>query len=140
MSPERKLDPGLAQWAIQALARWTLTVAIGLGIMILVGGRARWASPAYADAIRYPGAPYSWGAIVGLAGVVGIACSLRGRPRGVAACLFVVSAWCLFFCISLISGAFRSPIAGTTGIAVYAGTSVTAGVLAVIHWQSTRRP
>jgi hypothetical protein len=135
----RKLDPGLAQWAIQALARWIFTVGVGLGVLILVGGRARWSSPAYQDALRYPGAPTSWGWAVGLVGLVGISCSLRGQLRGVAVCLYLTSAWCGFFVISLVTTAIRIPIAGTTGIGVYTGVSVVAGVLAAVHWRSADR-
>jgi hypothetical protein len=132
----RKIDPVLSQWAIQALARWTLTVGIGLGVLILIGGRARWSSPAYQDALRYPGAPASWGWAIGLVGLAGVYCSLTGRLRCVAICLFLAAVWCAFFCISLVSTAIRIPFAGTTGIGIYAGTCVTAGVLAAVHWRS----
>lgn len=136
MSPERKLDAWSAQWAVQALARWMLTVATALGVLIVVGGRVRWSSPAYADALRVPGAPESWGIALLILGVAGICCSLSGWLRCVATCLFLNAAWYAFFTFSLFTVAQRTPTSGTTGIGIYIGACVTSGVLAVVHWRS----
>lgn len=136
MSPERKLDVQIAQWAIQALARWLLTVGIGLGALILIGGDPRFTGAAYATALRYPYAPESWGIVIGLVGVVGIVASLLGRLKLTAAMLYLFAAWCLFFAHSFIQTATENPAAGTTGVPVYIGLAVSSILLGVVHWKS----
>jgi len=136
MSPERKLDQWTAQWSVQALARWTLTIALVLGVLIIVGGAERWQSPSYAAALRFPLAPQSWGVVLGCAGLIGLISSLFGRLRATAICLAVVTIWCLFFGFSLLSAALTYRAAGTTGVPIYAFAAVVSGLLAVVHWKS----
>lgn len=136
MSPERKLDVSIAQWAIQALARWMLTVGVLLGAFIIVGGDLRFTGAAYETALRYPYAPQSWGVAAGLIGVVGIAASLFGRLKVTAVALLLLAAWCLFFAHSFYQTATESSVSGTTGIPVYVGVAVTSAVLGVVHWKS----
>lgn len=133
---ERQLDQAMAQWAIQALARWALTVAVGLGALIVVGGADRWRGPTYAGALQFPAAPESWGYTLAAVGLVGIGCSLLGRLRGVAAALVAVSVWSSFFALSFVATAWRDPNAGTTGVGIYGFTAVVAALLAVVHWKS----
>lgn len=134
--PERELDQWAAQWAVQAMARWTLTVAIGLGVLIVLGGDARFSEPSYAAALRYPYAPESWGVILLLIGTAGLVTSLWGWLRPTAVALFLVAAWCLFFGFSFASTAADNPHAGTTGAPIYGFALVTSILLAVVHWKS----
>lgn len=138
MSPERKLDRAVAQWAVQALARWNLTVAVMLGLLILIGGDPRFSSASYATALRYPYAPESWGVVVGVLGLIGIAASLCGQLKATAVTLYGLAAWCLFFAHSFFETAHENSDAGTTGIPIYLGVAVTSCVLGVVHWKSAR--
>lgn len=136
MSPERKLDVMIAQWAIQALARLMLTIGFALGLLIVIGGDLRFTGAAYETALRYPYAPESWGIIVGTLGAVGIIASLLGRLKITAAALYLLAAWCLFFAHSFYRTATINPVSGTTGIPVYIGVAVASAVLGVVHWKS----
>lgn len=138
MSPERKLRAREAQWTVQAFARGALTIALILGVLIVIGGRARWSSPSYETALDYPYAPASWGYIVGLIGIVGLGASLAGRLKIVAVTLYVLAVWTFFFAISFIQTAAKNDNAATTGIPVYLGFAVGSCLLGVIHWRSSR--
>lgn len=137
--PERQLDTWTAQWAIQALARWTLTVAIILGLLIVIGGEPRFSAPSYAAALRYPYAPESWGVALSIAGVFGLVSSLVGRLRWTAIGLLLVAVWCLFFGLSFADTAASNPNAGTTGVPIYGFALVVSVLLAVVHWKSAKR-
>lgn len=136
MSPERKLDIDIARWAIQALARWMLTVAVVLGSLIVIGGKERFTGVSYEAALRYPYAPESWGIVLLVVGVVGLIASVSGKLRMVGATLYAEAVWCLFFAYSFAETATKNPVAGTTGPAIYAGASVVLAVLGVVHWKS----
>jgi len=125
-----------AHWISRALARWWLSVAVVLGLVIIVGGAIRWTGPAYADALTYPYAPASWGITLCTIGMVGLAGSLFRRLRVVAISLGVLAVWCLFFALSFYTVARTNPTAGTTGIPIYLGVAVNALVLAVGHWRN----
>lgn len=138
MSPERNLRPHEAQWVVQTMARIFLTIGVWLGIQIVAGGRIRWSSPAFREALTYPQAPESWGYVIGIISIVGLIASLAGRYRPVSAALLVVAVWSLFFCWSFALTATQVPTAGTTGIPTYFGYALGSIVLAVAHWRSSR--
>lgn len=137
--PQDKLNPKLTQWVVQALARLALTFSILLGVLIVIGGRIRWSGPSFTEALTYPGAPSSWGWVAVAIGATGLLGSITGRIRVVAAGLFFLAVWCLFFAYSFTQTAITIPEAATTGPAVYFYATVNCAVLAVAHWQSAQR-
>jgi hypothetical protein len=131
--PERKLEPGVAQWTVQALSRLTLTFGVIVGCLILLGGPERFSSAALSSALAYPGAPDSWGWVALLAGLAGIVCIALARPWGVWWSLMVLSTWSFFFAASFAEAAMDNEATPLTGIAVYAYVAVTSLVLGVAH-------
>lgn len=130
---ESKLSPTFAPWVIQALGRLALTCAVILGVVIVLGGRERFAGPSFAGALSYPGAPASWGYVLGALGLVGIVSSLLGGLRVTRWTLYGMSVWALFFAYSFIQTAARDDQAGTTGIVIYIYVAVNAIVLGAAH-------
>ena len=128
-----KLNPFVARWVIQALGRLNLTFAIAIGLAIILGGRLRFSGPAYATALAYPGAPTSWGVIIGLTGLVGLMASITARVDIVRWSLYVVAVWSSFFAYSFIDSAVHSPVAGITGPFMYTQLAIQSIVLAVAH-------
>lgn len=138
MSPERKLNVREAQWAVQAMARGLMTIGLWLGIAIVVGGAQRWTSPSYEAALAYPYAPASWGWVIGLAALVGLLASLKGRLTMVSNALFVMAVWALFFAWSFIDTAISNPFAATTGIPIYLGLAVACLLIGSVHRRSAK--
>lgn len=133
--PDRLRAYDDARWALKALSRLWLTVAVVLGVLIIVGGRDRWSSSSFQSALTYPYAPASWGVALLLIGVGGIIGSLFRRTRVTSAALFGMSVWSVFFAMSFISTAATNPLAATTGIPMYLGAAVTSSVIAVAAWR-----
>ena len=138
MSPERKLNVREAQWAVQAMARGLMTIGLWLGVAIVVGGANRWTSASYEAALAYPYAPASWGWVIGLASLVGLVASLRGRLKLVSSALFVMAVWALFFAWSFIETAIGNPYAATTGIPIYLGLAVACLLIGLVHRRSAQ--
>lgn len=136
--PERKLNVGIAQWVVQALARLALTFGVIVGILILVGGEQRFGSRSYAAALTYPGAPDSWGWFALTAGALGLLASLIGKVRWVWWALLLLAIWSLFFAISFMQTAYLDPHASTTGIAVYAYVAISSLIIGVAHRDSVK--
>lgn len=135
---ERRLRAREAQWVVLAMARGLLTIGTILGVLIIIGGRARWASPSYEVALTYPYAPASWGYAIGVMSVLGLLGSLTGRLRLVSIALFVFAVWSIFFGISFIQTAATNPNAATTGIPVYLGMAVGSLLVGIAHWRSSQ--
>jgi hypothetical protein len=131
--PERKLDPGISQWTVQALSRIVLTFGLIVGALILVGGEKRFSSEALSAALAYPGAPESWGWVALLSGITGLVCSALARHWGVWWSLMVLSVWSFFFAVSFAEAALENEQTPLTGVAVYAYVAVTSLVLGVAH-------
>lgn len=131
--PQRLIDPNAARWVVQALGRLACTMALLIGAAIIWGGDIRFSGPSYASALTYPGAPESWGIVIGLAGLVGLLGSLLSRLWLTRWSLYTITAWCLFFTITLIQAAAHLPNAGLTGPFVYLYFAVSAAVLGAAH-------
>jgi len=130
---ESKLPVHFAPWVIQALGRLALTAAVILGLIIIIGGRARFSGPSFASALAYPGAPASWGIVLGVLGIAGLSASLLGGLRITRWALYGMATWALFFAYSFVQTAARDTGAGTTGIVIYVYVAVNAIVLGVAH-------
>ena len=133
---ELNLSPDIARWVVQALARWWGTVAIAVGMLIILGGEERWSSPSFAAALLVPGAPASWGLVVATFGALTLVGSFTPRLKVTAAGLFGVAVWCLFFAGAMLKTALDNPGAASTGAAVYTGVAVTTLVLCAAYWRS----
>jgi hypothetical protein len=134
--PERRLQPHLAQWIVQSLTRLLATYAILQGFAIVLGGTERWQSPALATALSFPGAPASWGLILGVLGAVTLAATFRPYLRVVAWCVFGISVWCMFFAGSLFWALLKLPNTATTGVGTYTFMALAAALLAVAYKRS----
>ena len=64
-----------ASLVVRAIATW----AIFQGLMLIIGGEARWTSPVYDVADLMPGAPLTWGIIVLVGGIIILCGSLTDR-------------------------------------------------------------
>jgi hypothetical protein len=114
------MQPAVALAFARLTALALLVFGTAYGAITIVGGAARWSSPAYEVALQVPGAPESWGAVLlgsALMGAVGFAA--RALPVimiGFAGC----AAWagCFAFCIALVAA--RNPGVGWGGVAIWA--------------------
>jgi hypothetical protein len=134
--PERAEDIAIYLWVVRALARLALTFGVIVGTLILVGGEERFGGRSFADALMYPGAPWSWGIVALSAGVVGMLGSLVRWRHLVWWGLMVLATWSTFFAISFFTSAVDDPSAATTGIAVYGYVAISSIVLALAHRRS----
>jgi hypothetical protein len=133
---ENSIDHRIAQWTVQAVARATATFAILQGANIVVGGRLRWSSEAYATALLLPGAPASGGVVLLLAGLATLVGSLLGRQAPVAAGLFSTGAWSGFFALAFLRAQTSSPTASSTAFWSYALIGLVSLILAMAYWRS----
>lgn len=126
-------DIGTAQWTVRALGRLALTFAVLVGMLILAGGEDRFGTQSYANALLYPGAPWSWGIVAFATGLIGLFASSMGWFRVVWWCLMLLATWSLFFAISFAQSAVNDPQASTTGIAVYGYVAISSLILGLTH-------
>jgi hypothetical protein len=114
------MQPAVALAFTRLTSLAALSLAAAYGLITMLGGAARWSSPAYEVALQVPGAPESWGAVLlgsALMGAVGFA--TRALPVvmiGFAGC----AAWagCFAFCIAIVAA--RNPGVGWGGVAIWA--------------------
>lgn len=118
---------------MQALGRLAASMAIVMGLVIVVGGEGRWIGPSYKAALAVPGAPESWGMALGAVGLLTLAGSLLGSLGATRLGLYGIAVWALFFAISVAKAAYYDPHAGTTGIIAYFYIAIQLVVLAVAH-------
>jgi hypothetical protein len=133
MASTQRLDPELSRWVVQAMARLLATYAIIQGVVIVTGGAQRWGSPALAIALQVPGAPATWGVVLGTCGAIALGGTFLVNMRLTAAALWLIGAWCMFFAISQLLVVVKDNHAGTTGVGTYAVLSIAASVLAVSY-------
>lgn len=134
--PELAINTYVAQWVVQALTRLIATYAIGQGLGIIVGGRIRWSSAAYQDALTMPGAPGSWGVALFLIGIWTLAATFTRHHRNVTIAMAFLATWSGVFALFFASAAFGDHHASTTPIWVYGKDAVGCAVLAAAYWQS----
>lgn len=133
---ELKINPRVAQVAVQMTARLIATFAIVQGITIIVGGPHRWSGLSYAVALKAPGAPASWGFALLAFGITALAGSLRDRVDVVAVGTFLTGLWCFFFSLSFATGAWLYRDANTTAMWTYGLLTIICSVVATAYHQS----
>ena len=103
------IPPSLARWAFRSMAVTICAFAALKGVLILATAGDRWHPPTYATALEAPGGHVMWGAAIlafGLAGLVGIAAR---KPLLAAWSLGLAGAWSVFFALTFVLSALRSP-------------------------------
>ena len=138
MATTQRLNADTCQWVVQALTRLLATYSVALGVLILLGGRARWSGPSYVTALMLPGAPASWGVVLLIVGVLTIWGTFRVKLATVMLGCYSIAVWCFFFGMAGLKTAYDNPLAGTTGIPTYAVLGVTSAILGVVYMQSRR--
>lgn len=131
---EKAVDPHIAQWAIRCITGFGAIYAMVIGGSILVGGRGRFAAPAYLIALHVPGAPWSWGIVIlasGLLMTLGIA---TGRVRITAAGGFLATFWSLAFSLPFAAAVLENETANATGVWSYLFLAVVFMVIAGVNY------
>lgn len=130
--PFRRLDAATAQYLIQALARLFATYAIIQGAGIILGGSSRWTSSrGLAAALAVPGSPYTWGAILALAGAVAL-WGTFDHPRLAQLGCYLIAVWSGCFAIAIFL-TFLGTNGATTGFITYGKDGIAAVVLAIAY-------
>lgn len=133
MEPQLKIDPGLAEWAVQAIGRLLATFAILQGVNILATGDKRWTGGSFEYALNLPGAPESWGLTLLLTGLVALLATLSGKRRAVVVGQVGIAAWCGFFASSHLLSAWDDPSAPNTGLMCNAVLCLASAVVAAVY-------
>ena len=133
---ELRINPRVAQAAVQMLARLIATFAIIQGLTIIIGGPHRWSGLSYSVALKAPGAPASWGIVLLLFGATALYGSLRDRLDVVAISTFLTGLWCFFFALSFATGAWLYRDANTTAMWTYGLLTIICILIAAAYHQS----
>lgn len=104
---------------VEATTRLIATFALLQGVFIILGHKERWASPAFATALSFPGAPESWGGVLIACGATALTGSLMRKCLVIQCGMVGIAIWCFFFMATFIKTAIENPTAGTTGIWAY---------------------
>jgi hypothetical protein len=122
------------RWAVQALVTTLGFGAATLGLAVYLGGMDRFGGAPFATARLVPGSPWTWGLVIGLAGVLTLVGAAMNSRRFLRTGLFIQAFWYLFFDISLIAAAVADPHVPLTGCVIY--LMISAVVLVV--WGASR--
>lgn len=108
---------------------WALSLwAVYYGLVTILGGAARWSSPAYETALQVPGAPESWGIVLLLAGITSIIGWLAKNRILLIAGNGLAFFWTFGFAISLLITLAQSPTVGFGGFGTYLMLSIMFGM------------
>lgn len=128
---EKALDPHIAQWVVRLWTAFGAVYALFIGVSILLGGQNRFAAPAYQIALKVPGAPWTWGVIILVSGIVLSVGIMLGKTRITAAGAFLAMFWSLMFSVPFAVALVKTETANGTGVWSYlyiaVGFMLTAG-------------
>jgi hypothetical protein len=120
------MEPSVARSFTRMVALLMLVFGALYGLITILGGAARWGSPAYEVALQVPGAPQSWGAVLFGASVVGLLGFAVGALPVVMVGFALCAGWssCFALCIGVVAS--RNEAVGWGGV-------VTWGFLALMY-------
>lgn len=114
------LAPSVALSFTRLVAQMMLAFGTLYGVITIVGGAARWGSPAYEVALQVPGAPQSWGAVLFGASIVGMLGFAVGAQPVIMVGFALCAGWatCFALCIGLVAA--RNEAVGWGGVVTWA--------------------
>lgn len=110
------------------------------GTSILIGGPERFGAPGYSIALIAPGAPWSWGVVLILSGLIMVCGVVKRHSRTVAVGAFTAAAWSMFFATAFAWAVMGNPLATNTGMWVYGKDAALFTVLGIVKWQQPTIP
>jgi hypothetical protein len=113
------INPAVAMMFTRFVAIVMLAFAAVYGMITIIGGKQRWASPAYEVALQVPGAPESWGAVLFGAAVMGLLGFVTRILPLVAVAFGGCVAWATAFAFSIGVVAARNEGVGWGGVATW---------------------
>lgn len=142
MSPHRRHEPldivtmpvYAYRWAVQAVIAVLGVGAVLVGLLLILGGPAQFASPSLVIARAVPYSPYSWGVILAGSGLASLAGAVLGHPKLMRGALFAQAIWYVFLVLSLLAVAITGHAVPVTGSIAY----VQLGVLSLVAWGASR--
>jgi hypothetical protein len=90
-----------------------------LGAVLTFADKDRFTSAGWSTAMQIPGAPHSWGIILGLCGAVMSYGILRRHWVLASYAAFCAGTWSMFFAVTFVISAVNYGTAGLTGIPTY---------------------
>lgn len=108
------------------------------GLNIILAGPIRFGAAGYRYALAAPGAPWSWGALIVVAGVVMTVGLISMEPKVTAVGIYIAAGWSAFFGIVFAWAAYVDPTANTTGMWAYGVMAVLFTILARVRWVQPR--
>jgi hypothetical protein len=126
---------GISTDVMLVTAHLYAALAIGLGVLTIVGGEDRWSAPGYKTALMFPGAPESWGVAILTFGVMLLAGMLLKWPALVAAASLLCGMWCIFFAVTFTIEAQANHQVGLIGAWTFSVVGVLYLVRFVMHWR-----
>lgn len=123
-------------WTATAVSRLLATYAIAQGLTVIVYGPDRWlTSPALQAALELPGRTTTWGAVLLLAGLVGLFGSVTRRMHLTALGHALAGMWSMFFAVSMTPALLPGSGGPTTGVFVYGAEAAIFLTLAYGAWR-----
>lgn len=120
------------KWITRGIIRTLAVGCLMLGLAMIYGGAERFSGPSFATARLVPGAVYTWGGTIALAGAVVLAGILAHWFRRIVITgLWLMAVWFMFFVVSLGLTTLLSPQAAVTGPFAYGMLATVCVVIAV---------
>jgi hypothetical protein len=122
------------RFAVHAVVTILGVGAVAVGVLLILGGPAQFASPSLVIARAVPYSPYSWGAVLASSGAASMLGAAFQRPRLMRAALFGQAVWYLFLVLTLLAVAVTGHAVPVTGSIAY----VQLGALSLVAWGAAR--
>jgi len=105
--------------------------AITQAVILIFAGKDRFSAPGWTVAMQIPGAPHSWGVVLGLAGLVLATAVAKEHWRVASWAAFGAGVWSMFFAVTFYLSAMNSGQASLTGIPTYLQNALIFVILGV---------